>query len=232
MSAIFGYFAPLQPLGEFYSDWSIRHGNQSCSATKLRSILLHLEPLHQLHCQHVQLQFGKSLPNAGPRDIYFTIKHFVNNPNKLTWHHGPREGQQRSGKCAVDHCLSATSQAGTCQAQQSSRRCWTCCAPHAPQLSPSEFHILQSRYQPKGSLSFISNVKCHSNLETSAGSKECRTHSLTFSLTSLQILHLAQSLLVHLSCWTNHSADLLIELLLFVCIGGKVMDKKGSSGCS
>ena len=67
-------------------------------------------------------------------------------------------------------------------------------------------------------------LNCRQNLETSAGSEERRTHSLTFGLTSLQILHLAQTLLVHLSRWTNHSTDLLIELLLLFRVSGKVMN--------
>ena len=72
----------------------------------------------------------------------------------------------------------------------------------------------------------------YTNLKSSASSEECRTHSLTFSLTSLQILHLAQSLLIHLSRWTNESADLLIELLLFLWIGSKVVEEERCSGCS
>ena len=72
----------------------------------------------------------------------------------------------------------------------------------------------------------------YTNLKASAGSEECRTHSLTFGLTSLEILHLAQSLLIHLPRWTNESADLLIELLLFLRIGSKVVEEKRCSGCS
>ena len=62
-----------------------------------------------------------------------------------------------------------------------------------------------------------------------SGSKKCRVHSLTLSLTSLQIPHLAQRLLVHLPRWPDHSADLLIELLLLLWVGRKVVDKEGCS---
>ena len=59
----------LLPLSESYFDWSVWYRHKSSGATQLRSDLLHLELLHQLHCRHVQLQFGKPLPNAGPEDI-------------------------------------------------------------------------------------------------------------------------------------------------------------------
>ena len=65
-----------------------------------------------------------------------------------TWHHGPTEGWQRSGRCAFDRCLSTTSPAGTFPGQKSFRGCWTCCDPHAQQLNPWGFHTRLSLCRP------------------------------------------------------------------------------------
>ena len=78
-----------------------------------------------------------------------------------TWHHGPTEGWQRSGRCAFDRCLSTTSPAGTFPGQKSFRGCWTCCDPHAQQLNPWGFHTRLLLCRPEDSIAcnIESNLK-------------------------------------------------------------------------
>ena len=70
----------------------------------------------------------------------------------------------------------------------------------------------------------------HVLLEYSAGSPDCRLQPLALHLDSLHVGHIVDGGLSEMSLGSNGLTNLLVELLLFVRVGGQVIQQEGGSG--